>query len=110
MISRVLRSGRPVLTVEDHSLQNGFGTAVTEYAVANGLPTDVLKRLGMPDRLVAHATRKEQLAEVGRTPRHRGRPRDAIQLDSRMLIAKSRSSECDTRYHLFPHLPIRVLA
>ncbi len=80
MISRVLRSGRPVLTVEDHSLQNGFGTAVTEYAVANGLPTDALKRLGMPDRLVAHATRKEQLAEVGLDAAGIARSvRDAIQ-------------------------------
>jgi 1-deoxy-D-xylulose-5-phosphate synthase len=65
MLARVLRSDRPVLTVEDHALQNGFGTAVVEHAVAYGLPTEKLKRLGMPDRLVAHATRKEQLAEVG---------------------------------------------
>jgi 1-deoxy-D-xylulose-5-phosphate synthase len=65
MLTRVLRSGQPVLTVEDHSLQNGFGGAVAEYAVSHGLPTQRLTRLGMPDRLVAHATRKEQLAEVG---------------------------------------------
>ena len=42
--------------------------AVLEYAVAHGLPTDHLTRLGMPDRLIAHATRKEQLAEVGLDP------------------------------------------
>jgi len=68
MLSRVLTSGRPVLTIEDHSLQNGFGSAVVEHAVANNLPTDVITRLGMPDRLIAHATRKEQLAEVGLDP------------------------------------------
>ncbi len=65
MLARVLRSNRPILTVEDHALQNGFGSAVVEHAVAYGLPTEKLKRLGMPDRLVAHATRKEQLTEVG---------------------------------------------
>jgi 1-deoxy-D-xylulose-5-phosphate synthase len=54
--------------VEDHSLQNGFGSAVLEYAVAHGLPTQHITRLGMPDRLIAHATRKEQLAEVGLDP------------------------------------------
>jgi 1-deoxy-D-xylulose-5-phosphate synthase len=54
-----------VLTVEDHSLQNGFGTAVLEYAVAHNLPTDAITRLGMPDRLIAHATRAQQLEEVG---------------------------------------------
>ena len=68
MLFRVLKPGHPVLTVEDHSLQNGFGSAVLEYAVAHGLPTDHITRLGMPDRLIAHATRKEQLAEVGLDP------------------------------------------
>jgi len=64
-IARLLRSGRPVLTVEDHSLQNGFGSAVLEYAVSRGLPTVSITRLGHPDRLIAHATRSQQLAEVG---------------------------------------------
>jgi 1-deoxy-D-xylulose-5-phosphate synthase len=65
MLGRVLKSGRAVLTVEDHSLQNGFGSAVLEYAVAHNLPTVNITRLGMPDRLIAHATRGQQLAEVG---------------------------------------------
>jgi len=65
MLTRVLSSGQPVLTIEDHSLQNGFGSAVLEYAVTHKLPTDRVTRLGMPDRLIAHATRPEQLAEVG---------------------------------------------
>src|SRR2546428_1207648 len=68
MLARVLKTGQPVLTVEDHSLQNGFGTAVLEYAANHALPTEQITRLGMPDRLVAHATRKEQLAEVGLDP------------------------------------------
>jgi 1-deoxy-D-xylulose-5-phosphate synthase len=66
MLARVLRPGHAVLTVEDHSLQNGFGTAVLEHASAHQLPTAHLTRLAMPaDTLVAHATRNEQLAEVG---------------------------------------------
>ncbi|HEY2586020.1 MAG TPA: 1-deoxy-D-xylulose-5-phosphate synthase [Tepidisphaeraceae bacterium] len=65
MLARVLKPSHPVLTVEDHSLQNGFGSAVVEFAVTHRLPTEDLTRLGMPDRLIAHATRKEQLAEVG---------------------------------------------
>ncbi|HEY7115427.1 MAG TPA: 1-deoxy-D-xylulose-5-phosphate synthase [Tepidisphaeraceae bacterium] len=65
MLSRVLRDGHPVLTLEDHALQNGFGSAVLEYAVAHGLPTADVTRLGMPDRLIAHASRQQQLAEVG---------------------------------------------
>jgi 1-deoxy-D-xylulose-5-phosphate synthase len=65
MLARVLRSGRPVLTVEDHALQNGFGSAVLEYAVSHHLPTGRITRLGIPDRLIAHASRKQQLTEVG---------------------------------------------
>jgi 1-deoxy-D-xylulose-5-phosphate synthase len=68
MLSRILKPGHAVLTLEDHSLQNGFGSAVLEYAVAHSLPTTHLTRLGHPDRLIAHATRKEQLAEVGLDP------------------------------------------
>ena len=65
MIKSALKPGHAVLTVEDHSLQNGFGSAVLEYAVTHRLPTQHLTRLGHPDRLIAHASRKEQLAEVG---------------------------------------------
>jgi 1-deoxy-D-xylulose-5-phosphate synthase len=65
MLSRVLRPAHAVLTLEDHSLQNGFGSAVAEHAVGHSLPTAHLAALGMPDRLIAHATRKQQLAEIG---------------------------------------------
>ena len=66
MLARVLSPGHPVLTVEDHGVTNGFGTAVAEHAVARGLPTADLTLLGHPaDRLVAHAKRDAQLAEVG---------------------------------------------
>jgi 1-deoxy-D-xylulose-5-phosphate synthase len=79
MLTRTLRPRHPVLTVEDHSLQNGFGSAVLEYAVTHKLPTETITRLGMPDRLVSHATRKEQLAEVGLDPAGIARSvRDAI--------------------------------
>ncbi len=79
MLARVLKSNRPVLTIEDHGLQNGFGTAVLEYAVTHRLATESITRLGMPDRLIGHATRKEQLTEVGLDPAGIARStRDAI--------------------------------
>lgn len=65
MLARELRPGRPVLTLEDHALANGFGTAVLETAVQLGLPTADVTRLGHPDRLIGHATRAQQLAEAG---------------------------------------------
>lgn len=65
MIKSALTADHPVLTLEDHAIQNGFGTAVIEHAVQNGLPTQQITLLGIPDRLIHHATRKEQLAQVG---------------------------------------------
>ncbi|MGB7159864.1 MAG: 1-deoxy-D-xylulose-5-phosphate synthase [Tepidisphaeraceae bacterium] len=92
MLARVLKSSRTVLTIEDHALQNGFGSAVLEYAVAHHLPTACITRLGMPDRLIAHATRKEQLAEVGLDAAGIARSaRDAIRSDqSRLINAEAR--------------------
>jgi 1-deoxy-D-xylulose-5-phosphate synthase len=88
MLTRVLESGRPVLTVEDHALQNGFGTAVLEYAVTHNLPTMGITRLGMPDRLISHATRKEQLTEIGLDPKGiAASVRDAIKSPGRVDAA-----------------------
>ena len=58
MLARVLTPGRPVVTVEDHALENGFGSAVLEQAVAAGLPTSGVVRLGHPaDRLIPFSPR-----------------------------------------------------
>ena len=91
MLANVLEPGHPVITVEDHALQNGFGSAVLEFAVAHRLPTDSITRLGIPDRLVAHATRKEQLAEVGLDAAGIARTvRDAVQTSRASTSTKTR--------------------
>jgi 1-deoxy-D-xylulose-5-phosphate synthase len=54
-----------VLTVEEGCLMGGFGSSVLEAASDAGLPTEHLRRLGLPDRFIMHAERDEQLAEVG---------------------------------------------
>lgn len=59
-------SRHPVITVEDHSVVGGFGTAVLECAQELGLSTQSLVRLGIPaDRFIRHGTRSGQLAECG---------------------------------------------
>ncbi|MEM8874820.1 MAG: 1-deoxy-D-xylulose-5-phosphate synthase [Planctomycetota bacterium] len=65
MLKRVLATGKPVLTLEDHAVVNGFGTAVLEHAEAHGLPTHHITRLGHPDRLIGHMSRTQQLEEAG---------------------------------------------
>lgn len=65
MLQRVFAIGKPILTVEDHSIVNGFGTAVIEYAQEHRLDARLVTRLGLPDRFIQHASRNEQLKEVG---------------------------------------------
>ncbi len=53
-----------VLTVEEGQRMGGFGSAVLEAAADAGLETARLRRLGIPDRYIEHATRKELLADL----------------------------------------------
>ncbi len=64
MVHDALVGGQPVVTVEDHSVSGGFGSAVLETAQKLGLDASKLVRLGLPeDRFVAHGSRAGQLAE-----------------------------------------------
>jgi len=54
-----------VVTVEEGTLEGGFGSAVLEAANAAGLDTRHVVRLGLPDAYVEHAERHEQLADLG---------------------------------------------
>ncbi len=64
MVRKALHGGRPVITIEDHSISGGFGSAVLETAQMLGLDASQLTRLGLPvDRFIAHGSRAGQLAE-----------------------------------------------
>ena len=65
MLARVFAQGTPVITVEDHSIVNGFGTAIIEHAQEKRYDARLVTRLGLPDRFVKHASRSEQMKEVG---------------------------------------------
>src|SRR5207244_5800809 len=54
-----------VVTVEEGTLEGGFGSAVLEAANAAGLDTRGVVRLGVPDRFIEHAERGELLASLG---------------------------------------------
>lgn len=56
----------PIITVEENTLPGGFGAGVLEYFADHGGLDDLkIKRLGFPDRFLDHATRDEQLSEIG---------------------------------------------
>ncbi|UCE62319.1 MAG: 1-deoxy-D-xylulose-5-phosphate synthase [Phycisphaerales bacterium] len=66
MVSNALADGKPAVTVEDHSVAGGFGSAVLETAQEMGLDASRVVRLGMPaDRFIAHGSRAGQMAECG---------------------------------------------
>ena len=66
MVAAAFSAGLPVVTVEDHSIAGGFGSAVLETAQEIGLTIRSMTRLGLPqDRFVAHGSRAGQMAEVG---------------------------------------------
>ncbi len=65
MVREALEGNRPVVTVEDHALQGGFGSIVLETAQDMGIDSSNVARLGLPDRFIEHGSRSSQLSEAG---------------------------------------------
>ncbi|MHA7812986.1 MAG: 1-deoxy-D-xylulose-5-phosphate synthase [Phycisphaerales bacterium] len=55
----------PILTIEDHSVVGGFGSAVLEAAQSIGLDTSRIVRHGIPDHWIIQDSRADQLKQVG---------------------------------------------
>ncbi len=53
-----------VATIEEGTLEGGFGSAVLEACNAEGIDTRSVIRLGIPDRFIEHAERGELLADL----------------------------------------------
>lgn len=68
---------RRVVTIEEHSLIGGFGSAVAEWAVDHGAPADKLVRVGTPDSFFKKSGEqeyaREQLGLTGHQIAHRVR-------------------------------------
>ena len=61
-----LAAGHPfVLTVEEHVLQGGFGSAILEAASLAGADVRKFVRLGIPDRFIEHGARPKLLEILG---------------------------------------------
>ncbi len=63
------RRARLLVTLEEHAVQGGFGSAVAEALIEAGqvLPPTLI--IGVPDRFVEHGTRPQLLRKLGFTPR-----------------------------------------
>jgi 1-deoxy-D-xylulose-5-phosphate synthase len=65
LLRNILSRGIPLVTIEDHSIIGGFGSAVLEAAQEMGLDASRVMRLGLPDSWIYQDSRSKQLAEVG---------------------------------------------
>ncbi|MCC6230405.1 MAG: 1-deoxy-D-xylulose-5-phosphate synthase [Phycisphaerales bacterium] len=65
LIRRLIESGTPIITLEDHSIVGGFGSAVLESAQEMGLSAAGVTRLGLPDSFIHQDSRSKQIAEAG---------------------------------------------
>ena len=65
LIAALLEARVPIVTIEDHSVIGGFGSAVLEATQGLGLDTSGLTRLGIPDAWIHQDPRARQLATAG---------------------------------------------
>lgn len=65
-IERLARRAPLLVTLEEHSVQGGFGEVVLSHLASLSTPPDIVVRvLGVPDRLVPHGERDDWLARFG---------------------------------------------
>jgi 1-deoxy-D-xylulose-5-phosphate synthase len=64
LLHEACRQFEKIITVEDASVEGGFGSAVLEFMALNNYKNDV-KILGIPDKIVEHGTPKELHKECG---------------------------------------------
>ncbi len=78
MIRTIVTSHTLIVTLEDNAISGGAGSAVNEFLSKEGLQIPIIN-LGIPDEYIQHATREEQLEEIG--------------LDSAGIIKRVRASQ-----------------
>jgi len=65
LILKTAATIKKIITIEENMLQGGFGSAVLELLAEKGFTDIVVKRLGIPDEFVRHATQAEQRHKYG---------------------------------------------
>jgi len=63
--SEMCKGYHTLITIEDHSIQGGAGSAVLEMINENNLQINKVVRLGIPDKFIRYASVNEQLHNIG---------------------------------------------
>jgi 1-deoxy-D-xylulose-5-phosphate synthase len=64
LLHEIFKKFSRIITIEDGTVQGGFGSAILEFMNEHGYKATV-KIMGIPDRLVEHGTPKQLYAEIG---------------------------------------------
>ncbi|MEE9488167.1 MAG: 1-deoxy-D-xylulose-5-phosphate synthase [Candidatus Brocadiales bacterium] len=64
LILETVKTHPVVLTIEDHVLAGGFGSAVIEMLSDQGVDIRNVHRLGIPDKLIEHGSRAQLLRDL----------------------------------------------
>jgi 1-deoxy-D-xylulose-5-phosphate synthase len=64
MLNELFKLQMPILTIEEATLQGGFGSYVLEYAQEAGFGSTVIDRMGIPDQFIEHGDVDSLLAEI----------------------------------------------
>ncbi len=67
LLHEIFSQYKKILTVEDGSIQGGFGSAIIEFMSDHNYSAEI-KRLGIPDRIVEHGEQHELHKECGFDP------------------------------------------
>jgi 1-deoxy-D-xylulose-5-phosphate synthase len=65
LLRSLLSRGVPVVTVEDHGIEGGFGSCVIDAAVDAGLDARLIRRLAIPSVWIPHGSRSDQKRAAG---------------------------------------------
>ncbi|MCB0769190.1 MAG: 1-deoxy-D-xylulose-5-phosphate synthase, partial [Flavobacteriales bacterium] len=64
LLHEVFAKFKHVITIEDHAIMGGMGSAVLEFMGDHGYHAQ-LKRMGVPDKWIEHGTQQELYSECG---------------------------------------------
>ncbi|HEX9825490.1 MAG TPA: transketolase C-terminal domain-containing protein, partial [Flavobacteriaceae bacterium] len=67
LLHEIFKKHALILTVEDGSIQGGFGSAVLEFAAKFDYKNSI-KVIGVPDHFIEHASVKELQHQIGMDP------------------------------------------
>lgn len=65
LIIKTAATIKKIITIEENVLQGGFGSAVLELLAEKNVTDVMVRRLGIPDEFVGHATQSEQRHKYG---------------------------------------------